>query len=125
LEIVSNFDGFGVARGFFRSRALSLPKPTLEKAMAALIQSRDVGAPGLLGALIARLTAFAAYYRRGLAQRQALDELARLDDRMLRDIGLVRSDVDAALSLPPWRDRVAFLAARQARSKPRFGNRYD
>jgi uncharacterized protein YjiS (DUF1127 family) len=109
----------------FRSRALSLPKSMPEKAMAALIQSRDVGAPGLLGALIARLAAFAARYRRALAQRQALDELARLDDRMLRDIGLVRSDVDAALSLPPWRDRVAFLAARQARSKPRFGNRYD
>jgi uncharacterized protein YjiS (DUF1127 family) len=38
--------------------------------------------------------------------------LARLDDRMLADIGLTRSDLRDALSQPPWRDPTAVLVTR-------------
>jgi uncharacterized protein YjiS (DUF1127 family) len=38
--------------------------------------------------------------------------LARLDDRMLADIGLTRSDLRDALSQPPWRDPTAILVIR-------------
>jgi Domain of unknown function (DUF1127) len=54
-----------------------------------------------------------------------LGELARLDDRMLKDIGLFRSDIDAAESLPFGRDPIALLASRRtARSNARSANRY-
>jgi uncharacterized protein YjiS (DUF1127 family) len=38
--------------------------------------------------------------------------LARLDDRMLADIGLTRGDLRDALSEPPWRDPTALLVIR-------------
>jgi hypothetical protein len=54
-----------------------------------------------------------------------LGELARLDDRMLKDIGLFRGDIDAAESLPFGRDPIALLASRRtARSKTRSTSRY-
>ena len=39
--------------------------------------------------------------------------LASLDDRMLRDIGLSRSDLNDALAEPMWRDPTAVLVRRQ------------
>jgi uncharacterized protein YjiS (DUF1127 family) len=39
-----------------------------------------------------------------LKNRRQISRLASLDDRCLKDIGLVRSDVDAALSTPMHRD---------------------
>lgn len=39
--------------------------------------------------------------------------LASLDERMLRDIGLTRSDLNDALSEPLWRDPTAVLVRRQ------------
>lgn len=39
-----------------------------------------------------------------LKNRMQVRELAHLDDRALKDIGLVRSDVDAALDTPLHRD---------------------
>jgi hypothetical protein len=54
-----------------------------------------------------------------------LGELARLDDRMLKDIGLFRGDIDAAESLSLGRDPIALLASRRAaRSNARSTNRY-
>ena len=38
--------------------------------------------------------------------------LARLDDRMLADIGLTRGDVRDAFSEPVWRDPTAVLVSR-------------
>jgi len=40
--------------------------------------------------------------------------LASLDDRMLRDIGLTRGDLNDALSEPLWRDPTAVLVRRQS-----------
>ena len=39
--------------------------------------------------------------------------LAALDDRMLRDIGLTRGDLNDALAEPLWRDPTAVLVRRQ------------
>jgi uncharacterized protein YjiS (DUF1127 family) len=39
--------------------------------------------------------------------------LASFDERMLRDIGLTRSDLNDALSEPMWRDPTAVLVRRQ------------
>ena len=41
-----------------------------------------------------------------------LSELARADDRMLRDIGLTRSDLRDAAAEPLYRDPTAVLAGR-------------
>jgi uncharacterized protein YjiS (DUF1127 family) len=72
-----------------------------------------------------RLRAFVARCIRGFSQRQALSELARLDDRMLKDIGLFRADIDTAESLPLGSDRIALLVSRRrARCNARFANRY-
>jgi len=50
----------------------------------------------------------AAWHHRG-----DLAMLASFDERMLRDIGLTRSDVNDALSEPMWRDPTAVLVRRQ------------
>jgi uncharacterized protein YjiS (DUF1127 family) len=39
--------------------------------------------------------------------------LASFDERMLRDVGLTRSDLNDALSEPLWRDPTAVLVRRQ------------
>ena len=50
--------------------------------------------------------------------------LAELDDRMLADIGLSRSDLRDAYALPPWRDPSDVLARRAAeRRAPAAANR--
>jgi uncharacterized protein YjiS (DUF1127 family) len=90
-----------------------------------LTQSRRGEASTFLGSLIERLAAIARRYVRAISQRRALDELARLDDRMLKDIGLFRSDIDAAACLPLRRDPIALLASkRTARNNARFASRY-
>jgi uncharacterized protein YjiS (DUF1127 family) len=75
-----------------------------------------------LGEWVAQLGARAA---RASAGRKTLHELARLDDRALKDIGLFRSDVEAAECLPLGSDRVALLRSRRAaRCRGRFADRY-
>jgi uncharacterized protein YjiS (DUF1127 family) len=98
----------------------------MEKAMSALTQSRRGEASSFPGSLAAWLAAIAARIARALSQRQALDEIARLDDRMLKDIGLLRGDIAAAESLPFGRDPIAYLAARRtAQKNARCASRYD
>jgi len=72
------------------------------------------------------LTAFVAHCVRAFSERHALNELARLDDRMLKDIGLFRADLETAETLPSGSDRIALLISRRAaRNKARFANRYS
>jgi uncharacterized protein YjiS (DUF1127 family) len=98
----------------------------MEKTMSAFTQSRRGEAASFLGSLWAWLAALATRYARAVSQRRALDQLARLDDRMLKDIGLFRGDIDAAACLPLRRDPIALLASRRtARNHARFADRYD
>lgn len=93
--------------------------------MSALTQSGKGEASTVLGSLIGWLATTAMQFTRAISQRQALDELARLDDRMLKDIGLFRGDIDCAASLPFGSDRIAHLASRRAaRCNARFVSRY-
>jgi uncharacterized protein YjiS (DUF1127 family) len=97
----------------------------MEKAMSTLSQFRKGEASTVLGSLLEWLATIAMRFARAASQRQTLSELARLDDRMLKDIGFVRSDIDSAASLPLGRDRTAFLLARRAkRRNAYFANRY-
>lgn len=59
-----------------------------------------------LGAVLVERIARAAKI---LRHRRDLEFLAGLDDRMLKDIGLTRSDLRFALSEPFWRDPGAVL----------------
>ena len=60
-------------------------------------------------ALGAVLVARIAHAVKILRHRRDLEFLAGLDDRMLKDIGLTRSDLRFALSEPFWRDPGAVL----------------
>lgn len=51
-----------------------------------------------LGALLARFNSLARALVRHGRNRRAMAELSRLDDRMLKDIGLSRGEIDAAAS---------------------------
>jgi uncharacterized protein YjiS (DUF1127 family) len=64
--------------------------------------------PSLAGALGRILRGVAQAYRN---RRQAA-ALARLDDRMLADIGLTRSDVRDAFAVPMWDDPTYLLRSR-------------
>jgi uncharacterized protein YjiS (DUF1127 family) len=80
------------------------------------ISSLTISAAAPLGRVLWGLVGRA---RRGLKQfaekvknRHAAMQLAELDDRMLADIGLNRSDLRDAYALPPWRDPSDILARR-------------
>jgi hypothetical protein len=73
-------------------------------ALAPLAGRSQVGAPrpqSLVGNLLAGLLAGARWLAVGLAKelaaRRAMRSLASLDDRMLRDIGLERGQIDHAV----------------------------
>ncbi len=61
---------------------------------------------------------------RAYAGRRMLNDLARADDRMLRDIGLNRSDLRDAAAEPLYRDPTEVLAGRVegAQARHRVGN---
>lgn len=58
------------------------------------------------------LTHVAAFLDRAAAGRRALRQLAAADDRMLKDIGLDRSDLRNAAAQPIYRDPTQLLAGR-------------
>ena len=60
------------------------------------------------GTVVARIRRFTAT----LQHRRDLAALANLDERMLADIGLTRSDLREAFSEPLWRDPTAILVNR-------------
>jgi uncharacterized protein YjiS (DUF1127 family) len=63
-----------------------------------------------------------------LEGRRVLRELARADDRMLKDIGLARSDLRNAAAEPLYRDPTELLAGRvrelRAEHRPRPARYY-
>lgn len=62
----------------------------------------------LLAAALASLRKFA----QAVKNRRDAATLAGMDERMLRDIGLTRSDLRDAYAEPLWRDPTDILAAR-------------
>jgi uncharacterized protein YjiS (DUF1127 family) len=56
---------------------------------------------------------------RAYAGRRMLRQLARSDDRMLKDIGLDRSDLRNAAAEPLYRDPTALLAGHVDEVRPR------
>jgi uncharacterized protein YjiS (DUF1127 family) len=97
----------------------------LERVMPA-ITSLTILATAPLGRV---LWALAGRARRGLKQfaekvrnRHDAMRLAELDDRMLSDIGLSRSDLRDAYALPAWRDPSDVLARRAAERRGRRGS---
>jgi uncharacterized protein YjiS (DUF1127 family) len=60
-----------------------------------------------------------ARIRRSLKNRSAASSLANLDDHMLADIGLTRSDLRDAYSEPLWHDPTDVLAGRAAERRLR------
>jgi uncharacterized protein YjiS (DUF1127 family) len=57
--------------------------------------------------------------RRAIQNRRAAAGLAGLDDHMLADIGITRSDLRDAYSQPLWHDPTDILASRAAERRTR------
>lgn len=68
--------------------------------------------PSTFGLLGAALVAGFRQVVRALKNRRDAVLLAELDDRMLKDIGLTRSDLRDAYSEPLWRDPTEILVRR-------------
>ncbi len=60
-----------------------------------------------------------------IKNRRDAMRLAELDDRMLADIGLNRSDLRDAYAVPPWRDPSDILARRAAERRGSRRRRAD
>jgi uncharacterized protein YjiS (DUF1127 family) len=72
----------------------------------------------LIAATMRRIASWPVVAVKFARDRQALAHLARLDDRLLRDIGLERSDVYDAMGLPFGVDAGAFLQDRRGGRRP-------
>ena len=68
--------------------------------------------------VFASVTRLAAQFRAIGERRRVIHNLASLDDYMLRDIGLTRSDVDAASMASPLTDGTLVLADRAREDPP-------
>jgi uncharacterized protein YjiS (DUF1127 family) len=71
--------------------------------------SRSIGQFPSIGTTAAALVQVVRQIVVAIKHRRELARLADLDDRMLADIGLRRSDLDAARSVPLWRDPTSIL----------------
>jgi uncharacterized protein YjiS (DUF1127 family) len=85
---------------------MTLYRPIAEQIAVPLLRAVRV-----LGAALAPVARLAKILR----HRRDLEFLAGLDDRMLKDIGLTRSDLRFALAEPFWRDPGAILISRAGR----------
>lgn len=65
-----------------------------------------------LALVLLKVSDVAVKAARAVEHRRALRQLGQLDDHMLRDIGLTRSDIRDAASEPPWRDGTQVLITR-------------
>lgn len=75
--------------------------------------------PSIVGAALGPFLACVRTISRALKNRREAGMLAGMDDRMLADIGLTRSDLRDAYAEPLWRDPTDILAGR-VRDKRRY-----
>jgi uncharacterized protein YjiS (DUF1127 family) len=81
--------------------------------MAATVHfSRAGHLPSAFGYLVAAAKAGVRKFSRTVKNRRRARMLAGMDDRMLADIGLNRSDLRDAYAQPLWRDPTDMLAGR-------------
>src|SRR5262245_29941170 len=83
---------------------MSAPYPVLPIAGGALVRA--------FASLVALVTAWLKELARARRHRREANILARLDRRMLADIGITRADVRDAFSEPFWDDPTALLRER-------------
>jgi uncharacterized protein YjiS (DUF1127 family) len=79
--------------------------------------------PALFGWLFASLFRLSLTLRAELKARRAIAELAVMDDRMLRDIGIGRSEIERAVREPRgvvWLDHQSLPSNVKLRTFPRF-----
>jgi uncharacterized protein YjiS (DUF1127 family) len=69
----------------------------------ARVAPQRIGRRGSVGPLRQALNLAAATLRQWAQRRRERAELARLDDRMLRDSGVTRADVWREINKPFWR----------------------
>jgi uncharacterized protein YjiS (DUF1127 family) len=79
-------------------------------AICNLIPART--SPSVLACAVAILVSGLKAVSRALKNRRDAGMLATMDDRMLADIGLTRSDLRDAYAEPLWRDPTDMLADR-------------
>ncbi|HXN44614.1 MAG TPA: DUF1127 domain-containing protein [Xanthobacteraceae bacterium] len=119
LRMVPSFrNQVGISGGSSEGRASLCARFTTEVAMTPrhrIVQQIAVPLVRAIRALGAVSAAPIAHLAKILRHRRDLEFLAGLDDRMLRDIGLTRSDLRFALSEPVWRDPGAVLVGRVGR----------
>lgn len=80
--------------------------------------------PSVFASAVALLVSGLKAISRALKNRRDAGLLATMDDRMLADIGLTRSDLRDAYAEPLWRDPTDMLADRvgeRRRYRPRRG----
>ena len=77
--------------------------------------------PGFSTAFVIAVAKAVAGLKTALANRQAAKRLLEWDDRALKDIGLTRSDVRGAVSLPIAEDPTEFLSLIAAGREVRYG----
>jgi uncharacterized protein YjiS (DUF1127 family) len=80
--------------------------------MASIHQYSPVGSPPFITALLAAIVSGLRTFAQALKNRRDAAALAGMDERMLRDIGLTRSDLRDAYAEPLWRDPTDILASR-------------
>ena len=80
--------------------------------------STHAGAGSGLGRLAVELAMSVAGFARALRHRREVMRLAELDDRTLKDIGLLRSDVAGALGEPYATDPSRILVIRRHERRP-------
>ena len=83
---------------------MSAPYPVLPVAGGALLR--------VFASVLALVTLWIKELARARRHRREANALARLDRRMLADIGITRSDIRDAFSEPFWDDPTALLRER-------------
>ena len=88
-------------------------EPDIRKRTNAFIELfPSIGPSSWIGTSAAVLTRCWRGFVAGIKHRRELSRLADLDDHMLADIGLTRSDLHVAHCEPLWRDPTSILERR-------------